>query len=265
MAKLIKESVNENVELLRGSSEAYKHIYVVGDIHGMYDKLLSVMSQFTVNEDDLLVFLGDYIDRGPDAARCVDYVKNLCAAPNVVALLGNHEMMLLEAMGVYGMALFEADFKKSGYDMWLDNGGMATLKSFRKYEDMGFDRMSLIKWLVNRSYLLRLDDNMYFSHAGFNARKELKDSEMNDFLWMRGDFFDVYKGEDKWFVGHTPVQHLRLAGYDSGFDAYSDNAEHEMQAPLLKGNIAFLDTGSFMGNGCITCMEIKSGEIFQSK
>lgn len=57
----------------------YRRILAVGDIHGMYQKLLSLMDQVQFNPaEDLLVFLGDYIDRGPQSLECLDYVMDLC-------------------------------------------------------------------------------------------------------------------------------------------------------------------------------------------
>lgn len=255
MAKLTKMTWNNDVVAMQGDYDAYNHIYVIGDIHGMYDKLMSVMSQFTVNEDDLLIFLGDYIDRGPESARCVEYVKNLCKAPNVVALMGNHEMMMINSIAESGGADFNSDFAK----MWLGNGGEKTCASFKRYEDMGNNKIELIRWIVQRPHLLRLGENTYFSHSGFNVHKKLKECDIDDFLWNRYEFFDMYKGDDKWFIGHTPVQYLR----DNGYGETDENEDVDM--PLHLGNITFLDTGSFMRSGCITCMEIKSGKIFQSK
>lgn len=56
----------------------YKRILAVGDIHGMYDKLIKLMDKVQFDPaEDLLVFLGDYIDRGPQSLECLDYVINL--------------------------------------------------------------------------------------------------------------------------------------------------------------------------------------------
>ena len=53
----------------------YKRILAMGDIHGMYEKLVSLMELMQFNpDDDMLIFLGDYIDRGPDSVRCLQYV-----------------------------------------------------------------------------------------------------------------------------------------------------------------------------------------------
>ena len=74
----------------------YKRILAVGDIHGMYDKLIALMDKVQFNPDeDLLIFLGDYIDRGQQSLECLDYVMNLQKQypERVICLKGNHEAM----------------------------------------------------------------------------------------------------------------------------------------------------------------------------
>jgi len=73
-------------------------IFATGDIHGCLDKLEDLMDVVEADRDeDTLVFLGDYIDRGPDAAGVVEFVLNLQATyRNVVCLRGNHEEMFLD-------------------------------------------------------------------------------------------------------------------------------------------------------------------------
>ena len=76
----------------------YKRILAVGDIHGMYGKLIALMEKVKFNpEEDILIFLGDYIDRGPQSLECLDYVMDLYKQypERVVPLLGNHEAMCI--------------------------------------------------------------------------------------------------------------------------------------------------------------------------
>ena len=73
----------------------YSRVLVVGDIHGMYEKLIMLMEKIQFDpEEDLLVFLGDYVDRGPDSVQCLQYVYDLqhSSPDSVVCLLGNHEV-----------------------------------------------------------------------------------------------------------------------------------------------------------------------------
>ena len=97
------------------------HILAVGDIHGRADLLARVLGEILPQTppETRLVFLGDYIDRGPQSAQVVEALIEFKARrPDTVFLLGNHEWMLLEALA--GRLL----------DMFFLNGGEATLDSY---------------------------------------------------------------------------------------------------------------------------------------
>src|SRR5687768_12008634 len=92
----------------------------IGDIHGRLDRLNRLLG--TLPPDRKLVFLGDYIDRGPDSRGVIDRLLRLSRLRDCVLLCGNHEDMLLNALdGAYEGA--DSD--------WLRNGGDATQRSYR--------------------------------------------------------------------------------------------------------------------------------------
>ena len=110
-------------------------LFVVGDIHGQYDKLVSLLqSKQLVDQrmqwtggDATLCFTGDFVDRGPNGLDCIELVMQLepqaeTAGGRVVALLGNHELMLLAAHR------FENDFfdciSTTFWELWYQNGGI---------------------------------------------------------------------------------------------------------------------------------------------
>lgn len=105
---------------------------VIGDIHGCYSELKKLITDLELNGEynkntDKLVFLGDYIDRGKDSSLVIKFIRKLQKEnKNVIALMGNHEDMLLE-------------YYKNGDDTWLWNGGKATQKSYyglgRQFKD----------------------------------------------------------------------------------------------------------------------------------
>lgn len=252
MAKLNKIHLGNGILSLEGHYNDYDKIYVVGDIHGMYDKLISLMNKFSLKDDDLLIFLGDYIDRGPDSALCMEYVKKLDLLPNVVALMGNHESLLREHVRFNGMKGIELSFaKRNPFEPWIHSDGESTIKSLDEYNREGKNKFSLVKWVINLPYIVKLD-NLYFSHAGYNATKQFSKCNVDDVIWNRGEFYNNYFGDDKWFVGHTPVQILPF------------NDDTKVVLPFIYENITFMDTGSYYEDGCISCMEIKSGHIYQS-
>ena len=98
-----------------------KRILVIGDIHGMWDRFMSLYGQIEYNpEEDMLIFLGDYIDRGDKPLHVLDWMYEHREDPNIIMLRGNHEQMLL-------------DFYASGEsgELWLWNGGDKTRRGLK--------------------------------------------------------------------------------------------------------------------------------------
>ena len=114
----------------------YKRILAVGDIHGMYDKLIALIEQVQFSPvEDLLIFLGDYIDRGPKSLECLDYVMNLQQQypERVVCLKGNHEAM---CVNYYWFKADKIGFILAGKDlqaalMWSGNGAKKQKSNLR--------------------------------------------------------------------------------------------------------------------------------------
>lgn len=172
--------------------------YAVGDIHGCLDKLKSLIGacrQHAGDEEMLLVFLGDYVDRGPDSAGVVRYILSLQAdAPQrVVALKGNHEAWVLSVLN------------GEPARTWLRNGGTATLASYGASNVGGLPAADL-NWM--RSLPLTYDDGRrLFVHAGVDPRKPLDAQDEVDLLWIREPFLHDERDFGRLIVhGHTPLE-----------------------------------------------------------
>ena len=173
--------------------------YAVGDIHGCLDQLKSLIEACRNHADGRemrLVFLGDYIDRGPEPAGVVRFVFSMQSeAPEaVIALKGNHEAW---ALGV-------ADGTAQGA-VWLRNGGAATLRSYGATDVRDLPRAHL-DWM--RSLQLSYDDGRrLFVHAGVDPRRPLDAQREDDLLWIREPFLDDDRDYGRLIVhGHTPLQ-----------------------------------------------------------
>lgn len=236
----------------------YKRILAVGDIHGMYEKLIALMEQVQFKpEEDLLVFLGDYIDRGPQSLECLDYVMNLYKQypERVIPLLGNHEVMCLNYYRYEGRRrnYMMDDLDKQMVMVWLDNGGTDTHKQFKKLKHPELQKR--LRWMQMRSNHYQIGD-YYFCHAGIQPFIPLDKQKEGDLLWMREGFYAMYDGRyGTIVVGHTPVQELQKKYWKDG--------QPPTTPQFLDNKIILCDTGSFLEGGKLSCVDVLTGEYWQ--
>ena len=231
----------------------YSRVLAIGDVHGMYEKLIKLMDKIRFNPDeDLLIFLGDYIDRGPDPGRCLQYIFALQQQyPDVVVcLMGNHEVMMssyfMQKRGSYNNLI--VDYAGS----WLDNGGLETLKQL---DEMDADtKEKLLQWVMNLPVKYQYQD-YFFCHAGVDPDVPLAVQNEFDMLWRRQQWWEQYKGEETLVVGHTPVQKvMKLTG-----------KERRTPKPLfLTNHVIMCDTGAYMSGGKLSCVDVLAGKVWQA-
>jgi len=188
-------------------------IYAIGDIHGRADLLEVLFDKIAIAERERpkarshMVFLGDYIDRGPDSHGVIELL--LHGLPAGLAgdfLLGNHEQMMLDAL---------ADEDALG--LWIANGGAVALQSYARAARASGDRRE--EWVALRElvppehldFLERLQfyveyGGYCFTHAGLRPGVPLDRQDPHDLVWIRKPFLD-HKGSFGRVVvhGHTPV------------------------------------------------------------
>ena len=230
----------------------YARVLAVGDIHGMYEKLIKLMDKIHfVPEEDLLLFLGDYVDRGPDPVKCLQYVFDLQQAwpESVVCLMGNHEVMLssyfMQKRGSYTNLI--VDYA----DSWLDNGGFETLRQLDALDRE--KREELVTWVTNLPVHFQYKD-FFFCHAGIDAGVTLEAQSEFDMLWKREGWRDRYNGEKTIVVGHTPVQKVKQTA----------ECTRRVPRPLfLPNHIILCDTGAYMPGGRLSCVDVLSGKFWQ--
>lgn len=207
-----------------------RRVYAIGDIHGRKDLLERLVPQIADHagaRDYELIFLGDYIDRGPDSAGVVDYLLHAEALSGVdcTFLKGNHEATLIDFL----------DKPEIG-SSWSSYGGLETLLSYG-VKDIGLSRDE-DAWRdiatrfnehlpdAHRRFYEALDSyavrgEYCFVHAGVNPEKPFSEQTDADLLWIRDAFLDNRRQHDFMIVhGHTPEpephQDQRRIGLDTG-------------------------------------------------
>lgn len=225
-----------------------RRVYAVGDVHGHLDRLLRVHDGIRADLRDrpcggaVVVHLGDYIDRGPDSAGVV---AHLLAGPPVpgaamVNLMGNHEAMMLAALG---------EASPSAVGDWLDNGGLDSLLSWgvpirspaRDWAGrlppghLAFVRGLVPHWSAGGAL---------FVHAGVRPGVPLAEQALDDLLWIREPFLR-WRGTMLPDAPGTLVVHGHTPG----------------QQPELKPNRLGLDTGAGRG-GPLTCAVLEGSDAW---
>lgn len=189
-------------------------IYVMSDIHGMYDKYLKMMELIDLKEDDRLYVLGDVVDRGPDSMKILlDMMKR----PNVLGIVGNHELMMMSCMDILLSEINDAFLDSLEdesimklYD-WVYNGGNSTMQAFKRLSEA--EQNDVIAYIMNfTAYdeVMGNGNHYLLVHAGiahFDENKPLDEYELVDFVWTRPDWAVPYYQDPQQFVvvGHTPT------------------------------------------------------------
>ena len=247
---------------------------VIGDIHGMYGRLRSVLSHANFNpQEDNLYALGDFCDRGPMPVRMLDYLMSL---PHFFPIIGNHDIWLYEYLCTGTAA-----------PIWLDprNGGRKTYSRIRRISS---EKKARIREWYGTFPLLRTIGDKIILHAGpsesVSTEEELlKQTEsitlkqayetklrtgsysplVRDIVWDR-DYLrtamklesesgpdrdpkvlrDPFATDKNIICGHTPLK-----------EVFHSDAYH----------ITCIDTGSFALEGHITVMDLDTGELFTSQ
>lgn len=232
------------------SSTGGRLVYAVGDVHGRLDLLDTLIGRIRKDalEHDgrprpILIFVGDYVDRGADSRGVVDRVLELSVGGEfeVRALKGNHEEALLAFLS-------DPNFGPT----WAEHGGVQTLASYGVSTPIL--RMDAGQWSRAREAFVRalppdhlrflvgleltlVVGDFLFVHAGVRPGVPIEDQAEHDLLWIRKDFLGSSRPSDKIVVhGHTPAE-----------------------APFLGPHRIGIDTGAY-ATGVLTAIRLLDGE-----
>ncbi|MEM7214236.1 MAG: metallophosphoesterase family protein [Pseudomonadota bacterium] len=219
-------------------------VYAIGDVHGCVDQLRQLIGQI---DDDLslypanqykLVFLGDYVDRGPDNRAVIDYLIELEKSErDCVFLLGNHD----ERISVF---LENPDLVWDDVLRW---GGAQTLADYgivirpgelhrELSERFAHSMPASHKRFLGGLKRFHIEGDYFFCHAGVRPGVRLSDQSAHDLIWIRSDFLLHEHPFEKVIIhGHTP-----------------------MEAPEIRANRINVDTRCY-DTGTLTAVVLEAG------
>ena len=112
--------------------------YVIGDIHGQFEQLNTLLKKMEFNENDYLYVMGDVVDRGRDSIKCLQLLMSL---DNCSCIIGNHEVMAYKCLKLLQNEITEEFIDKLDQDDilylsdWIENGGNPTIEEFARLSE----------------------------------------------------------------------------------------------------------------------------------
>ncbi|ASM37149.1 metallophosphoesterase [Campylobacter sputorum] len=179
----------------------FDRIFVFGDLHGSFELFIKMIEKINLTKSDLIVILGDSCDRGEHSANLYFKYKELEQnGYNIFHILGNHELMLYEA-------LFLGEHF-SQVQMWLRNGGGNTIDSFKEFYKKPLLMLNKeIFWLkeyIGQMPHILTSDSYIFVHAGYDTRRSLKHQDIDYVTWSRERFWLYNTTGKEIYYGHMP-------------------------------------------------------------
>lgn len=194
-----------------------KTYFIISDIHGYYDEMISSLNLHKYDPDNNehhLIVLGDMFDRGTQSKQVLEYMYNLRIQDKVTIILGNHETFLIEFLdGNYARALF--NMEHNGFKNTLESLTKSKLSLDENWEEINYeikrDYIYLYNFLKTLPLFIEIE-NYIFVHGGINYdTTDWKQGVKRDFIWGRESKFN--RVPDKIVVcGHERVSSIRYPG-----------------------------------------------------
>ena len=236
MAKMRDYDLEEE---LQNRIDNGSNIWVIGDVHGHFNTLKLLVKKLELGVDDVVVMLGDLIDRGPTSAHVVNYVKT---TKNFYCIRGNHEQMMIE--GFYDSTFFKDLNIESR--IWYHNGGNNTESSYidlyRSSNAVLSKASEDLDWMVKLPTEIVLND-WRMVHGGYDQNLDVEGQETGIHMSARKQFYTSKHAIDPKrtiLFGHTVTfEHLHKDHSKAGLAWFSD---------------VKLDDGRSMAIGLDTCL-----------
>jgi serine/threonine protein phosphatase 1 len=213
----------------------------IGDIHGCLTALDTLLGFVQPTADDRLIFLGDYVDRGPDSKGVLDRLIELKRSREIVCLRGNHEVMMLRAR--HGPDEFR---------LWMSVGGNETLDSYAtpgaelSIAMIPANHWTLIEqhcrdWLETATHI--------FVHADLHPELPIAEQPSE---WIHWQAINASWQRVSWHKPHV-----------SGKTMICGHTQQRSGFPLVLERAVCIDTWAY-GDGWLTCLDVESGEYWQA-
>jgi serine/threonine protein phosphatase 1 len=208
-------------------------LYAIGDIHGTLTALKTLFKVGNFSPEDTFIFLGDYVDRGPDSKGVIDWLLLNAHHFHFVFLRGNHEIMMLDSRE-----------STSQLSSWLIFGGAETLDSYGTGGDSIWqEKIGQEHWgFLEQTKAWHQIDDLIFVHAGFEPGVALREQDEHDLFWKKYITPMPYEPDKTVICGHTSRKNGEIANF---------------------GHTICIDTFAY-GGQWLTCLNVHTMEYIQA-
>jgi serine/threonine protein phosphatase 1 len=222
-------------------------LLAIGDIHGCLRAFDALLEAVSPQPDDLLIALGDHVDRGPDSRGVLDRLIALHAGGRLIALRGNHDVMMLEA-------------HTADDPLWLAVGGKQTLRSYGIPDDRIEALLEDHDWFDELDELLAAVPTR---HWEFLEEDCIPYYETEKHIFVHANLYPDLPLEDQpdsmlyWEKLIEPCEHF------SGKTMICGHTRQKNGLPLVLGKSICIDTNVYEG-GWLTCLDVQTGRMWQA-
>lgn len=244
----------------------YKRILAIGDVHASFDKLISLWEKISVDDDDLVIFLGDYLYE-PDAKNIetLQWIFEHSQQKNIIFLRGNTDDNFLNyyfdslKFIINNPDQREPALKEIEYDI---NGFSQAAQADIYFPKKFFEFLDNLR----DYYFIEVGGKkFFFCHAGVNPQISLDEQEYDQLVGHEDEenFYRNYFGDALIVVGHKSPKKI-FKNFPEIFPDDTENISKFLPLKIPQKNILMLDTRARESEGFLTCVDVLSGEFWQS-
>ncbi|MEO8236225.1 MAG: metallophosphoesterase family protein [Flavobacterium sp.] len=223
---------------------------VIGDIHGGFKALQQILKKVKVTKNDLLIFLGDYVDGWSESPQVLDFLISLQKTHHCIFLRGNHDELLCEWLN-----------ESKDNLTWYKNGGESTVLAYQSVSNERKQKhIQFLKSLQN--YYLD-SSNRLFLHAGFTNMNGVDSEYFPKLLYWDRTLWETALSLDENLETTHKFYPRRFTLYKEIYIGHTPVTRIGELIPVQKANIWNVDTGAAF-NGPLTIMDIETKEFWQS-
>ncbi|MCM1215457.1 MAG: fructose-bisphosphatase class III [Lachnospiraceae bacterium] len=178
--------------------------YVLSDVHGYYNKFLTMLEKINFSDNDVMIVLGDVIDRGPEG---ITMIQDIMKRKNVVMTMGNHELMMVQSLLGEG----DEQAQKECAENWIqNNGGYATMLQLEEISDE--EALKIMDFITK----LPVGIDLTIGERKFHLVHGWPCEDVYDALWSRPelDTLSPLEKDIQLIIGHTPTLFLHAKDQD---------------------------------------------------